>query len=284
VSSFGDRLKRTRENRKLTLDQVATATKISIRMLKALEEETFDQLPGGIFNKGFVRSYARFLGIDEAQAVNDYMQASGAANQEPAAEDAELKAIAERKDKERERQRGQSKGIPWGLTAAVLLVICLLLAVWSFYSRDRQASVPVHSQSPKPAGKAASEDANSSIAGPTLTAVSQSSTVSSASISPAIASQPDVQSGAFTVEVQAKQDSWLTVTADGKPTFSDMVVAPGTKSFGAQRELVIRAGNAGGLDISFNGQKIPAIGSEGEVRTVTFSPSGLQPSSPKPIE
>lgn len=279
MSSFGDRLKRTRENRKLTLDQVATATKISIRMLKALEDEKFDQLPGGIFNKGFVRSYARFLGIDEAQAVNDYMQASGAANQAPAAEDAELKAIAERKDKERERQRGQSKGIPWGLTAAVLLMICLLLAVWSFYSRDRQASVPVHAQTQKSAGKTASlEDANSSSVGPTLTAVSESSTASQPGVSPAIASQSDVQSGAFTVEVQAKQDSWLTVTADGKPIFSDMVVAPGTKSFGAQRELVIRAGNAGGLDISFNGQKIPAIGSEGEVRTVTFSPSGLQAS------
>ena len=76
MGSFGDKLKREREMRAITLEEIAEATKIGTRSLRALEEEHFDQLPGGIFNKGFVRAYAKFLGIDEEQAVADYMSAA----------------------------------------------------------------------------------------------------------------------------------------------------------------------------------------------------------------
>ncbi len=69
-------MKREREQRKITLDDISVATKIGTRFLAALEEERFDQLPGGIFNKGFVRAYARHLGIDENQAIADFAAAS----------------------------------------------------------------------------------------------------------------------------------------------------------------------------------------------------------------
>jgi cytoskeletal protein RodZ len=65
MSNFGDRLRREREKRKISLDDIATATKISKRHLIELEEERFKDLPGGIFNKGFVRAYAKFLELDE---------------------------------------------------------------------------------------------------------------------------------------------------------------------------------------------------------------------------
>src|SRR6267378_1300583 len=75
VEPFGTRLKRERELRGITLDDVSLSTKIGKHFLSALEEERFDQLPGGIFSKGFVRAYARHLGIDEEQAVADYLSA-----------------------------------------------------------------------------------------------------------------------------------------------------------------------------------------------------------------
>ena len=78
MGQFGEKLRRERELRGITLEEVAVATKIGTRNLRALEEEKFSQLPGGIFNKGFVRAYARYVGIDEEQAVGDYL----AANQE----------------------------------------------------------------------------------------------------------------------------------------------------------------------------------------------------------
>jgi len=65
VPSVGARLKQEREKRNVTLDEISRSTKIGTRLLRALEDEHFDQLPGGIFNKGFIRAYARFLGLDE---------------------------------------------------------------------------------------------------------------------------------------------------------------------------------------------------------------------------
>ena len=74
-NSFGEKLRRERELRSITLDEIANTTKIGTRMLHALEDEEFSKLPGGIFNKGFVRAYARYLGINEEQAVTDYIAA-----------------------------------------------------------------------------------------------------------------------------------------------------------------------------------------------------------------
>src|SRR6185312_3586577 len=73
--SFGERLQRERELRAISLDEIAKSTKIGTRLLQALEAEEFDKLPGGIFNKGFVRAYAKYLGLDEEQAVTDYIAA-----------------------------------------------------------------------------------------------------------------------------------------------------------------------------------------------------------------
>ncbi len=70
---FGDKFRAERERRGFTLDDVSNVTKICSRMLKAIEEENFDQLPGGIFNKGFIRSYAKHLGLNDEEAVNEYL-------------------------------------------------------------------------------------------------------------------------------------------------------------------------------------------------------------------
>jgi cytoskeletal protein RodZ len=75
LGTFGEKLRKQRELRGITLESVANTTKISTRMLQALEDEHFDQLPGGVFNKGFVRAYARQVGLDEEEAITDYLAA-----------------------------------------------------------------------------------------------------------------------------------------------------------------------------------------------------------------
>jgi hypothetical protein len=75
VGAFGEKLRKQREQRGLELDAISNTTKISTRMLRALEDEHFDQLPGGVFNKGFVRAYARQVGLDEEEVVADYLTA-----------------------------------------------------------------------------------------------------------------------------------------------------------------------------------------------------------------
>src|SRR3954466_6310478 len=73
MGEFGDKFRKAREKKELSLDDVSNVTKISARMLQAIEQEHFDQLPGGVFNKGFIRAYAKHLGLGGEEAVTDYL-------------------------------------------------------------------------------------------------------------------------------------------------------------------------------------------------------------------
>jgi cytoskeletal protein RodZ len=75
VGAFGDKFRTERERRGFTLDEVSNVTKINSRMLKAIEDEAFDLLPGGVFNKGFVRAYAKHLGLNDEESVSEYLAA-----------------------------------------------------------------------------------------------------------------------------------------------------------------------------------------------------------------
>ena len=73
MASFGEELRRQRELRSVTLREISDATKINIRFLEALEENDFKHLPGGQFNKGFIRAYSRHIGVDGEDMVNAYI-------------------------------------------------------------------------------------------------------------------------------------------------------------------------------------------------------------------
>jgi len=73
MPSFGKELRRERELRGIGLREVAEATKVNIRYLEAMERDDFEHLPGGVFNRGFVRAYAQFIGIDPDAMVNAYL-------------------------------------------------------------------------------------------------------------------------------------------------------------------------------------------------------------------
>src|SRR5690242_21018592 len=71
MTSVGETLRRARLQRNLELNRIADELKISASMLKAIEEERFDKLPGGVFARSFVRQYARFLELDENEIVGE---------------------------------------------------------------------------------------------------------------------------------------------------------------------------------------------------------------------
>ncbi len=75
MGKFGDKFRKERERREIKLEDVSNSTKIGSRMLRAIEEEHFDQLPGGVFNKGFIRAYAKYLGLDEEETITGYVAA-----------------------------------------------------------------------------------------------------------------------------------------------------------------------------------------------------------------
>ena len=85
-------------------------------------------------------------------------------------------------------------------------------------------------------------------------------------------------SGRFEVKVKAREDAWISVTADGQQIMQDVLTAQTEKSIEARSQVIIRTGNVGALDFSFAGKKLPTQGDYGEVRTLTFDSNGLQPS------
>lgn len=73
MPSFGETLRRERELRQISLREISESTKINLRYLDALERDDFRHLPGGVFNKGFVRAFAQFIGVDPESMVNAYL-------------------------------------------------------------------------------------------------------------------------------------------------------------------------------------------------------------------
>jgi hypothetical protein len=300
-------LKKARETRGITLDDVSLTTKIGTRFLRAMEEEHFEQLPGGIFNKGFVRAYARCVGLDEDQTVADYLIASGevlpkkveatepvpipavkappqtagaakaAAANASAAKTAAAKT-GKAKEVVRERVRiteesrdypGSGANFPWVLVASLIVVVALGLAIWHFVARGSTAGS---------AGSAASAP-STAVAKPSPP-LPQSS--GGAPDSPAAVQSSSPAPGSFVVLIRASEESWISIQADDKPIFEVMLEASEQQSVEAYNKIEVKIGNLAGADLWFNGKKLALPGEEGEVRTLTFDAHGLRPQESKP--
>ena len=322
MPSFGEKLKQEREKRKITLEQISTSTKIGTRMLQALEDDKFDQLPGGIFNKGFVRAYSRCIGLDEDQTVAEYLLASGDAP--PVSTE-----IAARENGARENEENISRleaisdahprQLPWGLLAAVLLLIALALALWTRRQREyeRQAvhPTPTAAVAPLPAAQLSDEASAKMANGNSASGASTSGSPAPASpgsgapinassansagtnsqptgeFGPAVAQRtpqsivaviPPATAGEFTVVIDAREESWIWTTTDGKTVSSELLSAGSERVLRGRKEIIVKAGNAGGIDFRFNGKKLDTGGKSGEVRTVTFGPGGMVPNAATP--
>jgi transcriptional regulator with XRE-family HTH domain len=138
--SFGECLRRERELRRISLRDVSEATKINIRYLEALERNEFTFLPAGAFTRGFIRSYARFIGADENEMVNAYLYELGRQERQ--------KKIAPGRDplpgllgQGRQGATERRRRIwPWVLAAAVALLAIAALVIGPRLLRGRPAA------------------------------------------------------------------------------------------------------------------------------------------------
>ncbi len=300
MPSFGEKLKLERIKHKTTLEQISASTKIGVRMLQALEEDKFDQLPGGIFNKGFVRAYARFLGLDEDQTVADYLEASGDAP--PVSTE-----IAPREDGEREYAENVSRleaiadiptrQLPWGLFAAVLLAVAIALSLWSCYQREHAKQLlrptPATAAAPVPASQLSSKGSGKGSGGQPTAIPASPSTAETSLVAPtklqgvapqdrATVPAPAATPGEFTVVVKTREESWITIAADGRTRASELLPAGAVRTVRGRKEIIVRVGNAAAVDFLFNGKKLDLGGEIGQVMTVTFGPQGIAPNAPEP--
>jgi cytoskeletal protein RodZ len=145
MANFGDTLRQEREFRGITLDAITRITKISNRHLIALEQEHFEVLPGGVFNKSMVREYARVVGLDQEEWVGRYLsahQSTGAL----ADEDGWMR-FAENASKGRGDAIGRrpDQRLRWmGIAVLLLLVAGLSWFVWSYVHKKIALVAPQH--------------------------------------------------------------------------------------------------------------------------------------------
>lgn len=271
MGSFGERMRREREMRGIKLEEISESTKISRRNLLALEEEHFDRLPGGIFNKGFVRAYARFLGLDEEQAVHDFLTASAEYDQPAALQPPDPPTSIVRLAVIPSEASEKRKDLIWALAA--LLVLAAGGIGWYYLNYGKLPAL-----GGRASATAGAETAHPS--GPNVGATNQSASgippelkgASGTLIGPAGAAQQTV-----VLAIRANQQTWVSMVVDGKPYMDQTLIAGTERTVQARESIVLRTGNAGGLEFSYNGQPVVAAGKDGQVRTLTFTPRGFQP-------
>ncbi len=283
MGSFGENLRREREMRGITLEEISAATKISVRFLSSIENEDFSSLPGGIFNRGFVRAYARYLGLDEDPILEEYQLAA------KARPEVDLSHFSPPKTHSYQERR--SRRTLW----AVLIAIGLLaIGISLWHSTHRTVEVPplannatpaTNSQASQPQAAPATSSAN-----PIGGGVQQVKTVppggvlaATSTTPPAAPKLPPVpdSDGKLVLQIATTERSWVAIDADGKSVMQGVMAANTVKTFEADTNFDVLTGNAQGVTLTLNGQTMKPLGREGEVKQVHLTWKSLQNQNPE---
>jgi cytoskeletal protein RodZ len=240
--NFGERLKREREMREVTMEELTKATRISTRFLLALENESWEKLPGGVFGHGFVRTIARYLGLDEESLLSEYdMARSDKAQLEPA--------------KPEERIPAPPKWIP---VVAVLVILLLAAGLfyagrygWRRYAAHRAAKQSAASSMPSPIPSQATPSTNS----------------------------PASAESSLNLSVSTSAATHVRVLADNKPLLDSDLPAGETRHFFAHQQFEVTAGDSSAVLLELNGQAMPPLGAPGSSGTIMLSQKDLRQAS-----
>ncbi|HEX5412062.1 MAG TPA: RodZ domain-containing protein [Terriglobia bacterium] len=266
MGSFGENLKREREMRGITLEEISAATKISVRFLKSIETEDFSALPGGIFRRSFVRAYARYLGLDEDPLIEEYQMAA------KTGADVELSHFSPPKTPHsRSRPERPARRTLW---AAVIVVILLGLGFTLWRRSHRPLKVPPRAKlslagSARAGANPAPPAAKNSSSQPTASKPGPPGVLAtSLAVTPEVPKIPPVTDpeGRLVLQVATTERSWIAIDADGKAVMQGVMEPNTMKTFKANASFDVLTGNAQGVTLTLNGQTQKALGREGEVK------------------
>jgi cytoskeletal protein RodZ len=240
--NFGERLKREREMREVTMDELSKSTRISNRFLEALENEDWEKLPGGVFGHGFVRTIARYLGLDEESLLGEYDLAR-----------------AEKLPPPPEKLEERIPSPPKWLPAAVVFAL-LLAAIGLFYAaRYTWRRIAAHSAA-KPATAAPALPVQESASGAT-------STGSTEDTAPAALLQLSVSTSAATR---------VRVLGDNKVLLDAELPAGETRRFSAKEQFEVAAADSSAVLLEMNGRAMPPVGAPGASGRIVLTKDNLR--------
>lgn len=243
--SLGERFRAAREQRGLTLSDVAEQVRIRSVYLAALEEENWKAIGAPVYIRGFLRTYARFLGLDPEDAVAQFNAAEGSVSPGSVSPSSQQPSF---------EYRGQGRSLApliWiaGIIALALIGFVIYLSV-----------TPPHTGPQQLAATAAGQPTAPPLAGGGTPAPGPAAT------SGAPSPLPQTQ----TLAIHLTAPSWLRVTVDGSVSIEGTFPAGTTKRFHGKTALV-RVGNAGGVEITVDGKPVGKLGGPGDVVEKQFA-------------
>jgi cytoskeletal protein RodZ len=241
----GSRLRTAREAKKISLRDIANTTKISVGALEALEQNDVTELPGGIFTRAFLRSYASEVGLDPEETVRDFM--SSVASDRRSDETRHDSDIAHAQDIFRS-QRRMAATVLW--VAAVAIPLAGVLFYWAVWN-----------------GKTVAEDGVATVVAPE----SRVPEIDPPGSEMSVARVSDVVEESLAIVLRPKGECWVSLTIDGEEMFARVMRAGEQESYQAQREIILNVGDAGTFDFSVNDQPGRSLGGAGEVVSETIT-------------
>ncbi len=300
MSPLGENLRREREMRGVSLEEISEATKISIRFLEAIENEEFAKLPGGIFTRSFIRTYARYLGLDDERILAEYQLTA-----QPRAE-FDLPRLAATRPSPPSRPGAKRTPL-----IAVLVAIVMLAGGYALFRYSRraaempasasgasavQASAPSTASAPQPAPAsdaavpAAVPGAPQASPGTEATAGASTAQPNAAAPNPstgptgspgtAASARPLETDTGLTLQVAATDKAWVAVDADGKTVLQKSLNPNEVETLKAHDSFDVTTGNAQGIVLTLNGVTLKPLGRRGEVKSVHLTREDLKGNAP----
>jgi cytoskeleton protein RodZ len=287
MATFGETLKRERELRKISLREVCEATKIGLRYLEALEGNRFDQLPGGVFNKGFIRAYAKFIGLDAEALITSYLFDLGIQQNpqpvRPRYVGADIEAVPEipvAKPAPAARRRRQVSPRQWAWAGSVAAVsLAVAAGFWLIAFRDpsietRPGSLAKRSAKAQVGGDAISSAASAPQpvlpfdAGAEPPVLANPEPAPRSENAPGAAEVGPKESAARRVEdlglsLSVSELTWIAVACDGRERLSREIAEGDTVRLSCHNEIRLSSADAGALTIQINGNDCLPLGERG---------------------